>query len=304
MRDKEVIKRFSVAAVATIIVLFIVVSDSSLRSLPPFLICATGIAVFLILFFRYPTPITFEMLSKIGELEKMIAEHNALIAANSDSQREANKRIETAEGKEAALKVSAREFVEQVKQKEHELAEKETALAKKADELNSRKQEIAQYESALYRTERTIRDWVTRREKDEIAIFDEIAVEVDKYKKLSAETTNMTGFEFEEYIGQLLKLNGYTDVEVTQKSQDFGADIVASLNRIKYVIQCKYYSSPVGIEAVQQIYSAKVHYNAHIAVVATNITFTKAAKTLATELGVVLWDCEMIDALKNKEVTQ
>jgi HJR/Mrr/RecB family endonuclease len=104
----------------------------------------------------------------------------------------------------------------------------------------------------------------------------------------------MDGFQFEEYIAGLMMKNGYSNVIVTQKSRDFGADITAERQEVKYVIQCKYYTSLVGIEAVQQIYAAKIHYNANVAVVATNSFYTKAAETLASDLGVVLWDGQEI----------
>ena len=92
-------------------------------------------------------------------------------------------------------------------------------------------------------------------------------------------------------MANILRTHSYQNVEVTQKSQDYGADIVATKDGIKYVVQCKRYTSMVGIEAVQQVYAAKAHYNAHVAVVAASTVFTKAAKTLAQELNVVLWDC-------------
>lgn len=78
----------------------------------------------------------------------------------------------------------------------------------------------------------------------------------------------------------------------TQKSGDYGADVIAEKDGIKYVFQCKYYTTQVGIEAVQQIYAAKDFYSAHVAIVVTNSVFSKAAKVLARELGVVLWDGE------------
>ena len=99
----------------------------------------------------------------------------------------------------------------------------------------------------------------------------------------------------------MLRINKYENVEVTQKSGDYGADILAEKNGIRYVFQCKYYTSAVGIAAVQQIYAAKDFYNTHVAVVVTNNVFTKAAKTLANELKVILWDCEIVNNLAKAE---
>lgn len=157
---------------------------------------------------------------------------------------------------------------------------------------------LEKYKTALFKTEARTLDWVRRREKDDIEAFNEILADVEKFSTYSQQ--KMTGFEFESHIAELLRGNGFTDVEVTPKSQDFGADIVGCLKGVKYVLQCKYYSSPVGIDSVQQIYSAKMHYDAHVPVVVTNSVFTKAAKILAEEVNVLLWDCETVADMEAK----
>jgi restriction system protein len=53
-------------------------------------------------------------------------------------------------------------------------------------------------------------------------------------------------------------------------------------------VQCKYYSSPVGNKAVQEVYSAKDVYDAEQAWVVTNHSYTPAAKVAAKKLGVLL----------------
>ena len=57
----------------------------------------------------------------------------------------------------------------------------------------------------------------------------------------------MTGPDFEVYCADLLRKNGFIDVSVTSTSGDFGADIIATQNKIKYAIQCKCYSSDIGV---------------------------------------------------------
>lgn len=298
MRDKQVFKRISVATSLMVVVLLVIVTQPALRALPPFIICAIALITFFIMFFQYPTPITFDMLSKAQQLEQLIADSNIQISKTRAEQQAAEERIALANQKEAALKVSSHDFIEQAQKKESELANLQRALKKSENEISMRRAELEQYEKAIYHTERTIRNWVKLREEDEIAIFNEISTEVDKYKQYSESTENMNGHEFEEYIAQLLKQNGYSNVIVTQKAKDFGSDVIADLNGIKHVIQCKYYSSPVGLSAVQEAYTAKAYYNAHAAVVVTNITFTKAAKALAEKAGVALWDCEHINKMK------
>lgn len=107
----------------------------------------------------------------------------------------------------------------------------------------------------------------------------------------------MNGFDFEEYTAELLKANGFEDVEVTNFSGDFGVDIIAFKDDIKYAIQCKKYSSPVGIKAVQEVIGSKSMNDCHVAVVLTNNTFTKSAKELAKKNNVLLWDGEKLQEL-------
>ena len=98
----------------------------------------------------------------------------------------------------------------------------------------------------------------------------------------------MTGIEYESRVADYLKSKGYWGVKVTQASGDYGIDVTAHKNGKKYAVQCKYYSQPVGIAAVQEAVAGKVHYGCTEAMVVTNITFTPAAETLAKENGVIL----------------
>lgn len=106
---------------------------------------------------------------------------------------------------------------------------------------------------------------------------------------------DMNGFEFEEFCAELLSKNGFYDVSVTSKSGDQGIDIIAHKDNIRYGIQCKLYSSPVGNSAVQQVFSGKAFYKCDIGIVLTNNTFTESAKSLAKEIGIVLWDKDMLN---------
>ena len=111
---------------------------------------------------------------------------------------------------------------------------------------------------------------------------------------------DMDGFDFEKYTGKLLKANGFTKVEVTQSSSDFGVDVLAYKDDIKYAIQCKKYSSPVGIKAVQEVIGSRSMNNCHVAVVLTNNTFTKSAIELAEKNNVLLWDRDkLIELIEN-----
>ena len=98
------------------------------------------------------------------------------------------------------------------------------------------------------------------------------------------------GFEFEHRCAAFLKTKGYRKVSVTPPSGDQGIDVIAYKSGVKYGIQCKYYSAPVGNKAVQEAYSGARFYDCDRAVVMTNHTFTKAARELADKLEVELWE--------------
>lgn len=115
-------------------------------------------------------------------------------------------------------------------------------------------------------------------------------------RKKKKDIDSMTGEEFEQYCANLLKLNGFKGVVLTQKSKDRGADILAKKHWKKYSFQCKRNASNVGNKAVQEAYAGKTIYGADIAVVITNQHFTKQAVEDAKKLQVQLWDR---DTLKN-----
>ena len=100
----------------------------------------------------------------------------------------------------------------------------------------------------------------------------------------------MDGSEFEYYVAELLRNNGYAKVSVTKLSGDFGVDIIAFKDNKKWAFQCKNYNSKLGVSPIQEIYSGAAKYHAQIAVVVTNSFFTEHAKELAQDLKVLLWD--------------
>lgn len=107
----------------------------------------------------------------------------------------------------------------------------------------------------------------------------------------------MEGHDFEYAIADLLRHNGYRDVQVTQGSGDYGIDILARRKNVKYAIQCKRYKKPVGVKAVQEAGLGMDFYHCAAAAVITNNTFTKQAQTLAQNTGVRLWDRTFIEEL-------
>ena len=111
---------------------------------------------------------------------------------------------------------------------------------------------------------------------------------------------SMEGHQFEYFCADILKKNGFENVEVTQGSGDHGIDILAEKDGISYAIQCKCYSSNIGNAAVQQAHTGKSLYHKDIAVVLTNRYFTAQAKEEAQALGVKLWDRDKLNSMIEK----
>jgi restriction system protein len=103
------------------------------------------------------------------------------------------------------------------------------------------------------------------------------------------------GSEFELYLYHLFEQLGYTEVHKTTSSRDFGADLVF-VDRAgrRNVIQAKRYGAnhPVGLSAVQEIYTSMRYYEADRSIVLTSARYTEACRTLAAVNGVKLLDRE------------
>ena len=108
---------------------------------------------------------------------------------------------------------------------------------------------------------------------------------------------HMTGTEFERHVADCLRARGYHDVRFTPATGDYGVDILATKHGRVYAFQCKCYTGSVGVSAVQEVYSGSRKYHADRAVVITNSKYTPNAKTLAHDLGVSLWDLEVLNSI-------
>lgn len=104
----------------------------------------------------------------------------------------------------------------------------------------------------------------------------------------------MSGREFEEYLASLLKSRGFINVSLTQVSGDFGADLIATKNGVKYAVQAKRYVGQVGVDALYQCFGGQKYYGCDESMVITNSTFTEAAQELARKSNAILVDGEKL----------
>ncbi|WP_308119086.1 restriction endonuclease [Streptomyces sp. JJ38] len=114
---------------------------------------------------------------------------------------------------------------------------------------------------------------------------------IQEGQRLLAEVDAMTWQEFEQYVAGLCRRDGCTDVEVSGKSGDLGADVVARLPDGRLlVIQCKHYAPhryvPSG-DMQKFLGTAWLHHKADVAVFAATCPFSRAALALAVRHGVL-----------------
>lgn len=100
----------------------------------------------------------------------------------------------------------------------------------------------------------------------------------------------MTGIQFEEYFMKILKDYGFSNINMTSASSDYGVDLLATKSGKKYALQLKRYSAKVGVSAVQQAISGSLYYSCKIPCVVTNSYFTAQAKKMADKCNVILID--------------
>ncbi|MDY7994079.1 restriction endonuclease [Paenibacillus polymyxa] len=136
-----------------------------------------------------------------------------------------------------------------------------------------------------------------------------VTQDIDPYKISINEIDRMEdGKDFEMYLFRLFLCLGYGDAYKTQDSGDFGTDLVfTDREGYRNVIQAKRYaiSNPVGLSAVQEVYSSMRFYRAKKSIVITSSKYTPSCEKLASFNGVKLLDrndlIKMIELFKEQQ---
>lgn len=124
---------------------------------------------------------------------------------------------------------------------------------------------------------------------------------IKKSAQRPLEMDEIDGLSFEHYCAELLQKRGFIEVEVTNASGDFGVDILAEKDGVTYGIQCKAYSSPVGVKAIQEAYAGREYYDRMVGAVMTNQYFTAPAVDAAKKLKILLWDRGYLEEMISEE---
>lgn len=118
-----------------------------------------------------------------------------------------------------------------------------------------------------------------------------------------ADIDKITGFEFEELVGRLLRNMGFI-VEQTLLSADGGVDIIAyskePIFKGKYLIQCKRWSGVVGEPVIRDLYGVVLSQNANKGIVITNSYFSEKAIEFAENKNIELIDGNILSDLIKK----
>ncbi len=97
----------------------------------------------------------------------------------------------------------------------------------------------------------------------------------------------MDGLAFEKYVANILREQGYSNISLTEQ-YDYGVDIIATRNGIRWGIQVKRYSGLVKADAVRQVVTGLRLYGCDRAMVITNSEFSSVAVRLAESNDCVL----------------
>lgn len=99
------------------------------------------------------------------------------------------------------------------------------------------------------------------------------------------EVDAMTGTEFEDFVVDLCRRDGCTDVRRVGGSHDNGADVLGILpDGRSMVIQCKRYTpkSKIPSREIRDLLGAKVHFKVDVAIFVATTSRTMAPRTVAT----------------------
>lgn len=134
-----------------------------------------------------------------------------------------------------------------------------------------------------------------------IIVFIVISI-IKKHRRIVPEHFDtLEGHEFEYYCADLLRKKGFIEVEVTKGSGDYGADILAEKDGVTYAIQCKCYTAPIGVKAIQEAYAGRDYYDRMVGAVLTNQYFTTPAVEAAKKLKILLWDRGYLESMLEEE---
>jgi len=118
-----------------------------------------------------------------------------------------------------------------------------------------------------------------------------------------SDLNNLSGYEFEDIVEQLIQKMGFITAE-RSRGADGGIDILAineqPLFQGKYVIQCKRYSGNVGVAYVRDLYGVVHSKNANKGILITNSDFTAQSIRFSEDKQIELINGDRLLSLLNQ----
>lgn len=93
---------------------------------------------------------------------------------------------------------------------------------------------------------------------------------------------SMSDVEFKSFSVELLKILGYTDIQLVEDD----VDIIAFKENKKYAVKCINSTLPLNTSVIDDV----PLYNSDVNIIITNSTFNNATIELAKSIGTLLWD--------------
>lgn len=179
--------------------------------------------------------------------------------------------------------------LERRRREEHERAEHERLAREHAER---QRREAAEQAAADLARRREIKVRAAELRKRELA-----RARRTRLRKLST-LRDMHSRAFEAAVAELYSRLGY-HAEVTAAVSDLGADVIATREGRRWVIECKRYagSQVVGRDPLQKLVSAMQEYDAHAAICVTTSRFSGPAMAFARKRNIELVDGERLLAL-------
>jgi restriction system protein len=127
-----------------------------------------------------------------------------------------------------------------------------------------------------------------------IAGLGRLAFDLMRHRRLARaglpEIDQMDGQTFERRLAVLFGDAGFSVEHTGNVGGDYGCDLLITRDGRRRVVQAKRSRKNIGVKAVQEAATARMHYGADDAMVVTNSRFTTPAKKLAASNRVELWD--------------
>jgi restriction system protein len=127
----------------------------------------------------------------------------------------------------------------------------------------------------------------------------------DAFSLRNVLNNNKTGFDFENYVLEILLKLGHIDARLTKHTNDGGRDIIVTLeNEITY-IECKRYTNgSVGSPVVRKLAGAMMENNINRGIIITTSNFTTEARKISNlPIELLTWDNFVRKYIGNKWLT-